>query len=131
MARRWSLCALAVVAAAAAGCGGDDGKPAAARNAGATTTASSNSQAGIERAGSVAQLADCGDWRKADEKERQRIIKDVRSQNTPQRSSPENPPLPAERAYQIFERFCAPRFPATLRLYLIYARAQAFAPLSE
>lgn len=85
---------------------------------------------GISRAGSVAQFADCADWKAATREQRLATIADIRGQNTPQRSKTAASPLSDEAAYEKFETACAPEWADSLRLYKMYVRMQAFAPLS-
>ena len=105
----------------AAGCGGDEkatpDRPAAAQPVGDIT------------GGSVAGLADCGDWKQGTEEERYATIEVLRGQLTPQRSKDAASPLPDERAYEVFQNACEPEFAESLRLYKLYAKVQGFAPL--
>jgi hypothetical protein len=116
--------ALALVAAAAlilGGCGADDkagGDRAAAKGV------------GLVVAGSTAQFANCRDWRRGTEAQRYATIADIRGQLTPQSSRIEESDLSDRSAYRIFQSSCATDGSDQLRLYKIYARAQAFAPLS-
>jgi hypothetical protein len=116
--------AFALVAAAAVlGCGGgDDGSrddPAATRGVGRVT------------AGSTAQFASCADWRRGTVAQRYATIADIRGQLTPQSSTTETSDLPDRSAYRIFESSCATDGADQLRLYKLYARALAFAPLAR
>lgn len=120
---RISVTALVAVTAAA-GCGGGD----AARSA---SPAAAAKPVGDERAGSVAQFADCGDWRAGTRAERLATIEVLRGQLTPQRSRTAASPLSDERAYEIFQKACSPDYAESLRLYKLYVRAQGFAPLSR
>lgn len=119
-----------VALAVLGGCGaGEEPAPQAA----ATTTAAviDVDPVGTDRAGSVAQFADCGDWNAATRDERLATIADIRGQHTPQRSSSAASPLSDERAYEVFEEACEPEWADSLRLYKLYVKVQAFAPLSE
>lgn len=100
-----------------AGCGGDE-------KAAAPPTAK---PVGQESQGSVVQYADCSDWVKGTKAEKQATVVALRGQLTPQRSKTAASDLSDERAFAIFEKAC-PITPS-LRLYKLYARAQAFAPL--
>ncbi len=85
---------------------------------------------GQESQGSVVQYADCGDWRKGTPAQKRATVVALRGQLTPQSSQTAASPLSDERAYEILEKVCARGNPASLRLYKLYVRAQAFAPLS-
>jgi hypothetical protein len=124
MRTRWWVAAV-LAATAPAGCGGEREE---ARRASA---APSVKPVGIERAGSVAQFADCGDWRAGTPAARMATIAQLRGQLTPQRSRTAASPLPDERAYGVFEKACAPAWAESLRLYKLYVRVQGFAPLTE
>lgn len=111
---------LAVLAVALAGCGGDEpAKPAAAAKAKPVGKASQ---------GSVVQYADCGDWKRGTRAEKQATVVELRGQLTPQSSETAASDLSDERAFEIFEKTCD--FNESLRLYKLYVRAQAFAPLA-
>jgi hypothetical protein len=119
--RRALAATLTAAVAAAAGCGeGDEAR-----------TAGSSKPVGKEVAGSVVQFADCGDWNDGTRDERVATIAALRGQLTPTRSETAASPLPDERAYAILEKACSPAYAESLRLYKLYVRAQAFAPLSE
>ena len=60
-------------------------------------------------------------------KRRYATIEDIRGQLTPQSSKSAESDLSDQDAYQIFQRVCATGFSDELRLYKLYARAQAFA----
>jgi hypothetical protein len=81
------------------------------------------------RAGSTAQFANCKDWREGTVAQRYRTIEDIRGQLTPQGATTARSDLPDEEAYRIFQKTCAASFSDSLRLYKLYARAQAYAPL--
>lgn len=120
---RTRIGAAAVVAAAvvAAGCGGSE------------TAAGDRKVEPIraETAGSVAQYADCDDWRAGTREQRMAAIADIRGQHTPQNSTTAASPLSDERAYEILDRACAAPNPGSLRLYKLYVRAQGFSPLND
>jgi len=63
-------------------------------------------------------------------KRRYATIKDIRGQLTPQSSESAASDLSDDEAYRIFQRVCASGFSDELRLYKLYAHAQAFAPLT-
>ncbi len=90
---------------------------------------SSQGLPGPVRANSTAQFANCRDWRRGTEEERYATIADIRGQLTPQRSPTAASDLPDSAAYEMFEKVCASEGSDSLRLYKLYAPAQAFAPL--
>lgn len=102
--------------AACGGSGGGGEEPAA-------------SGVGVERAGSVAQTADCADWNAGTEAERQATIVDLRGQLTSQTDAAAQSVLPDDRAYELFENACEQEYAQSLRLYKLYVRAAAFEPL--
>jgi hypothetical protein len=102
------------------GCGGGD-------DSGSETTKG----VGIVRANSTAQFADCKDWRKGSVEQRYATIRDIRLQLDPQTPDAAQTELPDRTAYRLFQKTCAAGFAATLRLYKLYARAQAYAPLRD
>jgi hypothetical protein len=112
---------LAAAALALGGCGeGDDGEV----SPGAEVVG-----VGEVRANSTAQFASCRDWRRGTEGERYATIADIRGQLTLQTDPDASSDLPDEAAYEIFEKVCANDYSDALRLYKLYARAQAYAPL--
>ena len=121
---RWAPALLAVAALALGACGeGDSGDPA---SAGSTEDVVG---VGPVRANSTAQFASCTDWRRGSEGERYATIADIRGQVTVQTDPEATSDLPDEAAYAMFEKVCALSYSDSLRLYKLYARAQAFAPL--
>ena len=84
---------------------------------------------GQVRAGSTAQLANCKDWREGTREERYATLRDIRGQLTPQSSETAESDLSDETAYRIFQQTCAAEISSSLRLYKLYARVQAYAPL--
>jgi hypothetical protein len=86
---------------------------------------------GLVSGNSTAQFASCEDWRKGSVKQRYATIEDIRGQLTPQRSESAESDLSDEAAYRIFQHACKPEFADKLRLYKLYAHAQAFAPLTK
>jgi hypothetical protein len=86
---------------------------------------------GLVSGNSTAQFANCRDWRGGSVKQRYATIEDIRGQLTPQRSGTAASDLSDEAAYAVFQHACAPDFADQLRLYKLYARAQAFAPLTK
>jgi hypothetical protein len=116
--------ALALIAALAllAGCGDSSGQG---------DPASDAEGVGPVTGGSTAQLASCGDWAGGTEDERYATIEDIRGQLTPQSSETAESDLSDEAAYEMFQHSCEAEWAASLRLYKLYARAQAFAPLTD
>jgi hypothetical protein len=121
----WRALALAAIAAVLAGCGGQ------ANGDNAPEEASDPEGVGeIVTAGSTAQFATCRDWRKGTRRERYETIEDLRGQLTPQTSETEESDLSDENAYELFQHSCAAESSDSLRLYKLYARFAAFAPLT-
>ena len=120
------LTGLALTAVAACG-GGDDSRPAAAGAGGSEE----GEPVGPEYAGSVVQYADCDDWRKGSAADRRSTVVELRRQLTPQTSKTAASSLADERAYEILQKACKPSYSGSLRLYKLYVRAQAFAPLND
>jgi hypothetical protein len=115
--------ALAVLAVtASAGCVNDDD---------AQSPTAAAKPLGHESAGASVQFADCGDWRNGTHAERLATIEQLRGHLTPGRSETAASPLSDQRAYEVFDRACAPEYASSFRLYKLYVRAQGFAPLSE
>jgi hypothetical protein len=81
------------------------------------------------RANSSAQFADCRHWRRGTAEQRYATIAEIRGQLTPQGSATAESDLPDSVAYEIFQKTCASEGSGSLRLYKLYAPAQAFAPL--
>jgi hypothetical protein len=115
------LVLLAAATLGLAACGGDQ--------PGESARSSETVGVGPVRAGSTAQLASCRHWRRGTVEERYATIADIRGQLTVQTDPDAVSDLPDEAAYEVFERVCAPGYSDSFRLYKIYARAQAFAPL--
>ena len=122
MTRRWIAVVALGAATAMAGCGGGD-DPASSGSAGAQPV-------GDVSGGSVAQYANCGDWRKGTKAERYATIKVLRGRLTPDSSKTAASPLTDERAYAVFQETCAQGIDS-LRLFKLYARVQAFEPLKS
>lgn len=117
---RLTACALAVAAAAAlSACGEEDASGDEAVGG-----------VGQERVGSVAALAQCSDWNEGTEEERRATIPDIQAQLNQAGADGPTPGLPADEAYDLFERACANEYAAGFRLYKIYARAAAFSRLA-
>ena len=126
----WSLAALAA-AAALAGCGGEDRSAGSSSTTDRPTTVVDINPVGLERVGSYAQQADCGDWKAGTREQRFATIADIRGQTTPQLSKDAASPLPDDEAYKIFQKACSPEWADSLRLYKLYFRVQGFAPLRD
>lgn len=121
---RWAPALFAVAALALGACGeGDSDDPASAGSDGNVVGV------GPVRANSTAQFASCADWRRGSEEERYATIADIRGQLTVQTDPDATSDLPDDAAYAMFEKVCAPSYSDSLRLYKLYARAQAYAPL--
>lgn len=110
--------AMALVAVALAGCGssGDTGP-------GEGTEADAATGLGRVSAGSTAQFANCRAWRRGTVEQRYATIVDIRGGTSSD--------LPDEAAYAIFEKVCEASFSDSLRLYKLYDRALAFAPITS
>ena len=118
--RRAAVGALAVAALTVGACGNDTPSP-----------ADEATGVGQVRAGSVASLAQCSDWNEGTEEERLATIADIHAQLNQAGADGPTPDLPDAEAYDLFERACSNDYAAGFRLYKIYARAAAFAPLAE
>ena len=115
-ARLTSVGALAL-ALLAAGCGsGDDG---------------GDGPVGEELGGSVAQLAQCGDWVGATEEQKLATIEDVRSHVNQEDSGVSASELSDDEAMEVLDHGCERPAAASFRLYVMYARAAAFKPLQD
>jgi hypothetical protein len=86
---------------------------------------------GREAAGSVAPLAQCRDWNRGTEEEQLATIAEIRNQVNLESSAVEAPPLSDEEATEVFDNACAEGFARGFRLYVLYARAAGFAPLTR
>ena len=102
------------------GCGGgeDEGKSAA-------------KPLGQELAGSVAHLAQCKDWVGGSRERKLATIDDIRAQVNRRDTGIQSPPLSDEEALGLFDRACSNRYARSFRLYVLYARAAGFAPLTR
>ena len=131
------LAAVLAVAALALSACGDDGtdEPATGnepeRQSGGVIDISGTDAVGENLAGSVAPLVECRDWNEATDEEKLATIEDVRSQVDRADSGIQVPSLTDEEAMEIFDNTCEPRFAQGFRLYKLYARAVAFAPLAR
>ena len=131
--RRTGLAVLVIAAAGVAmpACGADDDGGGGADRAKKGAAPVDIRGVGLVRGNSTAQFANCRDWRGGSVKRRYATLADIRGQLTPQSSDSEVSDLSDEQAYRIFQRVCAARFSDELRLYKLYARAQAFAPFTK
>ncbi len=119
MSRR-AAAGLAAAALAVAGCGDAEPKRAAAPAA---------KPVGPENQGSVVQFADCADWKQGSTAEKKATVVALRGQLTPQNSADAASPLPDDRAFDILEKTCTESGIDSLRLYKLYVRVQAYAPV--
>ena len=130
MTRRWIAAVALCAAAATAGCGGGGGGGGNDRGGETTESprASGVQPVGDMSGGSVAQYADCGDWKEGSRAERYATIEVLRGRLTPDSSKTAASPLTDDRAYEVFQDACAQGIDS-LRLFKLYARVQAFEPL--
>ncbi len=82
-------------------------------------------------AGSVAQLAQCSDWKDGTRAQRLATIADIRAQVNLRDGTVQIPALSDERAYRLFQSACSNDFAASFRLYKLYARATGFSYLGR
>jgi hypothetical protein len=132
-ARRWAslrrrflagLSAGAVaLALAAAGCG-DEGESEGSGEPEAQPV-------GQDLGGSVASLANCRDWVEGTQAEKLATIEAIRAQLNRGDAAVEAPPLSDEEALDVFNGACRESFASDFRLYVLYARAAGFAPLTR
>jgi hypothetical protein len=87
-------------------------------------------EVGAVRAGSAAPLAQCRDWVEGNRAQRVATIQDIREQLNQTGSGEPTSDLDDEEAYAVLQRACRQDFAAGFRLYKLYARAAAFAPLA-
>ncbi len=78
-----------------------------------------------EVAGTTAGLANCGEWKRATPRQRQRTVEDLRGQLTAQDDAKARSVLSDERAYEVFQRACRQSYADGLRLYKLYVHAAA------
>lgn len=122
---RGALLVLVTASLALSACGSDDGE------SGAKDEPVDVRGVGLVRNNSTAQFANCRDWRGGTREQRYATIEDIRGQLTPQSSETAESDLSDDAAYAVFQHACKADFTDKLRLYKLYARAQAFAVLSE
>jgi hypothetical protein len=82
-------------------------------------------------AGSVAHLAQCKDWVGGSRERKLATIEDIRAQVNRRDTGIDAPPLSDEEALGLFDRACSNSYARSFRLYVLYARAAAFAPLTR
>ena len=82
-------------------------------------------------AGSVAPLAQCKDWVGGARERKLATIDDIRNQVSRDDTSVSSPALSDEEALGLFDRACANSYAKSFRLYVLYARAAGFAPLTR
>ena len=137
MVRRTVVAALAAAALVVGGCGGGDGEAKPEQSAerapaaGEVIDISGTDAVGESLAGSVAPLVECRDWNEASDEEKLVTIEDVRSQVSRQDVGIRSPSLTDDEALAIFDNTCEPSWAQGFRLYKLYARAVAFAPLAR
>jgi hypothetical protein len=86
---------------------------------------------GDERAGSVAQLAECSDWTAGNRAEQEATVEVIKAAINLEDGTGETPELSDEEAYRVIDTTCGQDFAANFRLYKVYARATSFASFSE
>jgi hypothetical protein len=111
------------------GCGSEESTTGGEGGDGGVIDVAGAEPLGEQTAGSVAQLAQCRDWNRGDEAEKLATIADIRSQVNPQDSGFDAPPLSDQEAMELFEETCKPDYAQGFRLYILYARGAAFAPV--
>jgi hypothetical protein len=119
---------VAVAVLLIAGCGSEEDTPAASAPSDGAAAAE---PLGEETAGSVAQLAQCRDWNRGNEAEKLATIEDIRSQVNLQDSGFEAPPLSDDESMELFDNACAASYAQGFRLYILYSRGAAAAPLTR
>lgn len=86
---------------------------------------------GEERAGSVAQLAECSDWMAGDRAQREATVEVIKAAINLEDGTGETPELSDEEAYRVIDTTCSEDFAGGFRLYKVYARATSFAAFAE
>jgi hypothetical protein len=123
LARRGAAVATAVVLSlGAAACGDDENEAGGDRDA---------KPLGEMLAGSVAPLAQCKDWVGGSRERKLATIDDIRAQVSRRDTGIRAPALTDEEALGLFDRACSNRFARSFRLYVLYARAAGFIPLTR
>jgi hypothetical protein len=74
------------------------------------------------------RLVDCRDWKRADVRERYGTVAELRRFASGPSGSPagRGRALEDDKAYQLFESYCANDFASHFKLYKLYTRAAAF-----
>ena len=114
---RLAAAALLIAALGLPACGGDDGDESA--------------EAPAAEYGAMAALAQCHDWNRRDEAERQTTIETIRAQINLPDGPVQTPSLSDEETYALFERACEPASANDVRLYIVYGRAAGFSSLLD
>jgi hypothetical protein len=109
-----AVCAGAILGA---GCGDSD-------DAGG----SGSSALGSPDVQTTARETDCTDWNDATVEERQIIVESIGDFEGGAPTGTAGRTLPADRAYEVFERVCGNDYASAFKLYKIYVRAAAFSP---
>ncbi len=84
---------------------------------------------GQQVGGSVASLAQCGDWPAARAHASLRRSPTSADQVNRDDTGIKTPPLSDTEAMALFDHECAETYAGSFRLYVLYARAAGFAPL--
>jgi hypothetical protein len=100
-----------------AGCGGDSSE-----------TDSGSSAVGSPDVALTAREADCTDWNDASVEDRQATIEALREFEGGSTTGGTGSTIPDDRAYELFDSYCANEFARAFKLYKLYARAAAFQP---
>ena len=112
------------------GCGDDEAADPTSTS-GDVVDISGTEPVGQMTAGSVAPLVQCRDWTGANEDEKLATIADIRSQVNQTDTGIDAPPLSDDEAMSVFDNACSEDFAEGFRLYVLYARAAGFAPLTR
>lgn len=127
-ARALAAALLLGLAPGVAACGGDS----AAERAAAERAARERAKPlGPLLAGSVAPLAQCRHWVGGSRIRKLATIDDIRAQVNRRDTGISTPALSDEEAMGLFDRACANGYARGFRLYVLYARAAGFAPLTR
>jgi hypothetical protein len=73
-----------------------------------------------------ARETDCDDWNRASVEDRQVIVESIAEFEGGGPSGTVGRTMPAEQAYEVFDRFCDRDYAGAFKLYKIYTRAAAF-----
>ncbi len=124
-----SLIVAAALVLGTAGCG--DGSSSSDRAAAERTARDRALPLGELLAGSVAPLAQCKDWVGGERVRKLATIDDIRNQVSRRDTGVSSPALTDDEALGLFDRACENSFAKSFRLYVLYARAAGFAPLTR